>query len=269
MKIVNYQFLLRAEETIFLPEYKGSTFHGGFGRALYAISPSWSVYFLAPKSDAGYALPPPYVLSPPLDEKTSYEAGECFSLNLTLFGEANQHHALVQAAVEYLGMQLGIGYRRGKYSVHEIACSKLSKTELASTQTRQIKLQLTTRLRLKYNNRLSRQAPDFQQLISRLAGRIKSLEHAYAGTTDSLLPKFNLHQTDQIKYQDHTNWDEWDRFSSRQKTWMKFGGLLGDITYQGDLQPFMPLLRLGEWTHIGGKTSFGLGKYQLTEEVTE
>ncbi len=269
MDIVNHAFTLRAEETIHLPEYKGSTFHGGFGRALYAISPTWSNYFLAPKSNAGHALPPPYVLLPPLDEKTTYEAGENFPLNLTLFGEANQHYALTHAAVEYLGGRFGLGYGRGKYSIQEITTSKPPGTETSTTETGCIKLRLTTRLRLKNNNRLSRQAPDFSQLISRLGGRIKSLEHAYAGTADSLIPEFNTDQIHHIKHQDHTNWDDWDRFSGRQKTWMKFGGLLGEITYQGDLQPYLPLLRLGEWIHIGGKTSFGLGKYRLIEEATE
>ncbi|MGH8590087.1 MAG: CRISPR system precrRNA processing endoribonuclease RAMP protein Cas6, partial [Gammaproteobacteria bacterium] len=41
------------------------------------------------------------------------------------------------------------------------------------------------------------------------------------------------------------------------------GGLLGQITYRGDLSPFLPWLALGEWMHIGGKTSFGLGRYTI------
>ncbi|MCU7863535.1 MAG: CRISPR system precrRNA processing endoribonuclease RAMP protein Cas6 [Candidatus Thiodiazotropha sp. (ex Lucinoma borealis)] len=269
MEIANYQFLLRAEETIFLPEYKGSAFHGGFGRALHAITPTWSNFFLAPKSDSGHALPLPYVLLPPLDEKTTYETGENIFLNLTLFGKVNQHHALAQAAVEYLGNRLGLGYRHGKYSIQEITTSKPPKTEDKLPDTKQIKLQLTTRLRLKHNNRLCRQAPSFDQLIARLVGRMKSLEYAYGGETGSLLSELEPDQIHKIQCYDLTNWDEWDRFSGRQKIWMKFGGLLGDINYQGALQPFMPLLRLGEWTHIGGKTSFGLGKYRLIEETTE
>ena len=47
--------------------------------------------------------------------------------------------------------------------------------------------------------------------------------------------------------------------SGHQHTWIKFGGLLGKITYRGDLTPFLPWFALGEWTHIGGKTSFGSG----------
>jgi CRISPR/Cas system endoribonuclease Cas6 (RAMP superfamily) len=49
---------------------------------------------------------------------------------------------------------------------------------------------------------------------------------------------------------------------------MKFGGLLGEIRFQGNLQPFIPYLQMGEWCHIGGKTSFGLGKYRLNDQAT-
>ncbi|NOZ51787.1 MAG: CRISPR system precrRNA processing endoribonuclease RAMP protein Cas6 [Gammaproteobacteria bacterium] len=63
----------------------------------------------------------------------------------------------------------------------------------------------------------------------------------------------------------NTRWDDWSRpqHSDLQKEQMKFGGLLGTITYAGDLEPFIPYLALGEWIHIGGKTSFGLGKYNI------
>jgi CRISPR/Cas system endoribonuclease Cas6 (RAMP superfamily) len=44
---------------------------------------------------------------------------------------------------------------------------------------------------------------------------------------------------------------------------MSFGGLLGEIGYAGELAPFIPWLTLGQWTGIGGKTSFGLGLYNL------
>ena len=38
---------------------------------------------------------------------------------------------------------------------------------------------------------------------------------------------------------------------------------MGSINYRGDLDPYLPYLALGEWVHLGNKSSFGLGKYVL------
>ena len=50
---------------------------------------------------------------------------------------------------------------------------------------------------------------------------------------------------------------------------MKLGGLRGEITFEGDLSPFMPLLRLGEKVHVGQGTGFGLGGYEIIEDKGE
>ena len=62
------------------------------------------------------------------------------------------------------------------------------------------------------------------------------------------------------------HWYEVPRFSQRQQRQMRFVGLLGSVTYQGDLDPFIPWLNLGEALHLGSLTSFGFGKYQLRWE---
>lgn len=58
-------------------------------------------------------------------------------------------------------------------------------------------------------------------------------------------------------------WYDWERYSVRQDTRMKLGGVVGRGTYKGDLQSFLPLLHLGEVVHVGKGTSFGLGKYEI------
>ena len=50
---------------------------------------------------------------------------------------------------------------------------------------------------------------------------------------------------------------------------MKLGGFVGQVTYAGDLEPFLPLLRLGTLVHIGKGTTFGLGKYEVVSENRE
>ncbi|MCM8786423.1 MAG: CRISPR system precrRNA processing endoribonuclease RAMP protein Cas6, partial [Candidatus Omnitrophica bacterium] len=58
-------------------------------------------------------------------------------------------------------------------------------------------------------------------------------------------------------------WHDWQRFSLRQKTFMKLGGFTGTITYKGNLKDFLPFIKIGEIIHIGKNTSFGLGKYLI------
>jgi len=63
-----------------------------------------------------------------------------------------------------------------------------------------------------------------------------------------------------------TRWVEWERYSSRQKEKMFFGGILGGAAYAGDFTPFLPYLLFGQWTHGGKNATFGLGKYEVKLE---
>ena len=47
---------------------------------------------------------------------------------------------------------------------------------------------------------------------------------------------------------------------------LKMGGVVGSVTYAGDLAPFRPLLALGMLTHVGKGTVFGNGWYTMTND---
>lgn len=53
-----------------------------------------------------------------------------------------------------------------------------------------------------------------------------------------------------------------DPVNEREK-WKKEGGLVGGVTYQGDMRPFTPILQLGTHVHIGKLAMQGYGKYHL------
>ena len=59
-------------------------------------------------------------------------------------------------------------------------------------------------------------------------------------------------------------WYDWERYSARQDARMKMGGFIGEATFGGDIDPFMPLIKAGEILHVGKGTSFGLGKYEVS-----
>lgn len=62
-------------------------------------------------------------------------------------------------------------------------------------------------------------------------------------------------------------WLDWERYSNRQQTKMKLGGLVGEVQYEfaeaERLTAFLPLLILGEVLHVGKNTTFGLGRYEI------
>ncbi|MBS1270517.1 MAG: hypothetical protein MAG794_01474 [Gammaproteobacteria bacterium] len=102
--------------------YKGSAFHGAFGRVLENASPSVFQYFYYPKPPdrlSGFqgrgALPKPFTLLPPLDEAVEYRPGERFACELTLFGHAASQLPVCVAAFETLGERYGLGANRGKF----------------------------------------------------------------------------------------------------------------------------------------------------------
>ena len=267
-EIKKLRFTLNAIDPINLPRNKGSTFHGGFGHAMEAISPTWFNYFFQPQTQNGNDIPKPFVLLPPLDQQQNYKAGEDFQCELTLFANATQHAAIVQIAIEYLGNRLGLGYNKGKFAITDITEETFRQPSTLSPENAQtVSLNLVTRLRLKSHGQLQKQTPPFSLIVERLLGRLKTLQSSYdhqqrETPVDQQRYRELLHQSRNITTLDSTmQWDDWNRYSGRQKEWMKFGGLLGQSHYQGGLQPFMPYLRIGEWCHIGGKSSFGLGKY--------
>ena len=59
-------------------------------------------------------------------------------------------------------------------------------------------------------------------------------------------------------------WKDWTRYSSRQKTTMEMGGIMGEASFRlGANSPLWPYLWLGQWVHAGKGTSMGLGKYSI------
>ncbi len=50
-----------------------------------------------------------------------------------------------------------------------------------------------------------------------------------------------------------------ERRSSRTGQRHSIGGFMGEVEYEGDLQEFMPYLRIGEWVGVGRQTVWGNG----------
>ena len=141
----NYRFSCLFTDDAELPEFKGSTFRGVFGRALKNVVCAlkrqecadcllkdkclYSVVFETPdtsKTTQGrIAAPPhPFVIEPPSDTITHYKTGDRFGFNLLLFGETNMNLPYYVYAFEEMG-KTGMGKRvdgiRGRFTLEEVS----------------------------------------------------------------------------------------------------------------------------------------------------
>jgi len=128
-----YDFLALFQDEALLPEYKGSTFRGVFGRALKSIVCALRLQECGdcllrcrclypavferppdtPSSDikTGSSDPPrPYVIEPPPESRARYLPGEPFAFTLVLFGPYNDSLPYFIYAIEQMGL-IGIGRR--------------------------------------------------------------------------------------------------------------------------------------------------------------
>lgn len=249
----------------------------------------------------GRDIPRPYVIDPPSGPARRYEAGETFQFALTLFGTIINLLPYILLASEVLETA-GLGRRseehrwqRGTFKIKHVEATHpftgeherlyewgktlvqapLLAVSAADVQARaaglspeRVTLHLLTPLRLIQYERLVRQ-PAFTPLVHRLLERLLALNAAYATReADSLTREEQtrlLVQADHVACpEDHTSWYQMESHSRRLKRNTFTSGLLGEVTFAGDLAPFRELLVWGELIHAGKNAVKGSGWYQLT-----
>jgi CRISPR-associated endoribonuclease Cas6 len=226
--------------------------------------------------------PPPYVLKPSADNRQVYHPQDTVEFELTLIGRALNALPYFVFAFDQIGRR-GLGKERGHYEIRQVDLQRNGQSHVlydGNDQTLRslppaerdhapqlppvttLTLELQTPLRIKQNGKLVTRL-DFATFYKSLAQRLTLLS-AFYGHNGS--PDFSdlQAQASQVKtIGDQTFWYDWPRYSTRQKELMKLGGLRGKITFEGDLTPFIPLLRLGEKVHVGQGATFGLGGYRI------
>jgi CRISPR/Cas system endoribonuclease Cas6 (RAMP superfamily) len=129
-----------------------------------------------------------------------------------------------------------------------------------------VRLRFETPLRLQRDERLvTPEAFRFSDLFGPLLRRISMLTYFH---TDTPLEADFAGLTEQARQVEPASvklaWKDWTRYSSRQKTEMQMGGLVGEIAIElAEGSPLWPYLWLGQWVHAGKGTSMGLGHYTI------
>lgn len=229
--------------------------------------------------------PHPFIIEPPDERRMGYKPGDEIAFGLTLVGRAIDYLPYFIYAFDEMG-RVGIGRGRGTFSLkhvshgEEVIYDAAAKTIKALTpaaldiclgetgqRTTTVTLNFLTPVRISYNGRLTLDL-EFHILIRNLLRRLALLYYFHCNGDPSAWDfRGTIERAQEIRLKDHNlRWYDWERYSTRQDTRMKMGGFIGKATFEGNIGPFMSLLRAGEILHAGKGTSFGLGKYEMIQQ---
>ncbi|MFQ5802013.1 MAG: CRISPR system precrRNA processing endoribonuclease RAMP protein Cas6 [Candidatus Methylomirabilales bacterium] len=238
-------------------------------------------------------IPRPFVIAPPpASERRTYRPGETLNFHLTLIGKACDFFPYFVVAFKELGA-VGLGRGRGLFRLQQIEveyplagqaepvysvedemvrnvqmrvslkdCCAYAFSPLWS-QHSALPISFLTPVRLKREGQFV-DLPEFHIVFRTLLRRLSSLAIFHCGVKLDIDYRGLIAEAEKVKLiQNGTAWHDWQRYSSRQREKMFFGGLVGEAVYEGDLCPFLPYLLFGQWTHVGKNATFGLGAYRI------
>ena len=245
------------------------------------------------------AVPRPFVIQPPPGRRQEYAPGERLEFHVVLVGRAIAYLPYFVLGFGELGETgLGLrvetleGRRRGKCALQEVrAVHPLTARDqpiydgdtLLATQldvgadevaawaeglpADRLTVRFLTPARLKHEGEYARETVPFHVLVRALLRRLSSLAYFHCGGQwETDYPGWVERALGVETEAAHLSWMAWGRRSGRQGRRIEMGGVVGAVTYAGDLAPFRPLLALGMLTHVGKGAVFGNGQYRVNDQ---
>jgi CRISPR-associated endoribonuclease Cas6 len=274
---------IQLKSSAILPKYKGSLFRGVLGKTMRHLSclkkrtscnecevviscPYANLY--KPRLILGNQLiTVPFVIFSP-DNREFLERGETISLQLTLFGDFIEDREFFLECFEN-ARKVGLGNNRARFEIIEIKQGKngnSTKQSLAGitpyeNPVKKLKIRYLSPVSL-YKKQKHIYAPRPEEIIEYLVHRINRLNKSIWQVKDYTLDrkifaleKLNVTHYD-IRYQ--------KIFKSKGLgNKVELSGFTGNMEITGPLDMLYPLFRAGEILHIGSRTSYGLGKYEM------
>ncbi len=127
-----------------------------------------------------------------------------------------------------------------------------------------MRIEFLTPTFVKFRGNVSPEAPPFAALVQALLIRIPMLSAVHCGEIwhedfRALVEKAAGVET----LRDETTWVSFRRYSSFRKKGEPLEGVVGSAEYAGPVEEFLPLLCMGQLTHVGKRAVFGLGRYRI------
>ena len=285
------RFKIVAKDELRLPYYKGSVFRGLFGYSLkktVCVTKMSSfdgcllryncpyAYIFETSNERNERVARPFVIEPPLTEKKLFPTGDTLEVNLILFGKAIEYIPYLVFTFKEMGRR-GIGANNGKFWLQKVTqddkiiydfeeqilhntFKRYDLFKIKEEKANKVTIHFLTPTAIKYNGKINFEI-DFLTLIKAIRRRLKALsvyhneklakdiEIDFEAAEKIVVKKISLEPF------------QWKRYSNRQQQKIDFSGFIGEMELDGNLTPFMPLLRMGEIVHVGRGTVYGMGKY--------
>ena len=247
------------------------------------------------------SVPHPFVIEPPMERRMGYKPGDELAFGLTLVGKAIDYLPYFIYTFDELG-NIGIGKGRGKYKLMAVSQKKTDPLPLAgclacpperngariySSETKRLEpfipesipidieppdaghtavlaLNFLSPTRIYHGDHLAH-GLEFHILIRQLLRRISMLAYFHCDIDTAPWDfKGCIDRAKEIATQKtNLKWYAWQRYSARQDRRIDMDGFVGDIAYEGNMAPFLSLLKAGAVLHVGKATTFGLGRYEM------
>lgn len=241
------------------------------------------------------SVPRPYVLDMPDNARLAFHEGEQLQMTLTLIGRAIDYFpyfVFTSQRLEETGLGVGRHEGKGRFRLMEVLAERADGTtvrvftpeegidtlhlpvlrgadmleRIEQWTPQRLGVQFVTPTRLRFEGKLTDRI-EFHHLVRALLHRLSGLLYFHCGVEPDMDYTGLIAQAQEVHtVERRIQWVEQKRYSSRQKSLLQMGGFTGEMTFEGNLKPFLPLLAVGEYVHIGKGTVMGLGKIRLVRE---
>lgn len=264
---------LRCGETVELPYYLGMALHGVIGWTLKPYHEAYQyIYENRSFSRGKQDIVNPYFINPPKFQPI-YKVGDDLCFDFVLLGDAIQYKDIVIQALTEKSLFL-LGANRKQFHLQNVlqvnhvleikdTLESLNLRRSNNTLMNRCSVQLVTPLRIRKNGELLTKV-NFQTIIRSITRRWGELNSRYGGLKD----QNKLEEICELAGSIQTTSSglyvrKMERYSTRRDQKMDFSGMLGVMTFEGDLMPFIPWLQMAEIIHIGRNSTFGFGRIQV------
>jgi hypothetical protein len=235
-------------------------------------------------------VPRPYVFEPPEDTKMEYAPGERMRFGFTVVGRAADYMPYFIFAFSKMGEE-GVGRLKARYELErvttqnplvgtreevfdgEVAKNRRLPVSWEDAQSaahelggERLRLEFLTPTFVKFRGEVSPEAPPFAALAQALLIRVPMLSAVHCGEVWREDFRAMVERASEVEtVYDETTWVSFRRYSSYRKKSEALEGVVGGVEYAGPIEEVLPLLSIGQLTHVGKRAVFGLARYGIVD----